>query len=163
MKNIRNLNIWKKEEEKTSSLKGLRDVDITEMNLSVRSFNCLKRAGCNTIGGILDMMDEEGNGLRKIRNLGTRSEKEIKETLEVIKEEYAGRAPHGEGSPVRRLVKPAKKTMNSRIEEFHLSGKAQSSLRMAGVQFVQDLYREDISPEPGWFAVRELFEQILAR
>ena len=63
MYNIKNLNIWKKEEPKTQNLKGLRDVDISEMNLSVRSFNCLKRANCNTVGDILALMDEEGNGL----------------------------------------------------------------------------------------------------
>ena len=163
MNNIRNLNIWKKEEPKTPNHKGLRDVDITEMNLSVRSFNCLKRAGCHTVGNILDMMDEEGNGLRRIRNLGTRSEKEIKETLEDLKNRYARRPQPSAGGSVRRLVRPSKNTMGCRVEDFHLSGKALNCLHSSGVFFVQDLYREDIGREPGWLAVRELFERILGR
>ena len=163
MYDIRDLNIWKKEELKTAGLKGLRDVDITELNLSVRSFNCLKRTGCNTIGDILDMMDEEGNGLRKVRNLGSRSEKEIKETIETLKKEYARRAQSSAGGPATRLVKPAKVTMSCRIEDFHLSGRTLNCLHSSGIHLVQDLYREDINREPGWFAVRELFDQILAQ
>ena len=161
MNNIRNLNIWKKEEPKTSSLKGLRDVNITELNLSVRSSNCLKRAGCDTVGDILDRMDEEGNGLKKIRNLGNRSEKEIKETIDDLKNQYAKRPQQAATAPVRRLVKPVRATMNSRVDDFHLSGKALDSLHSSGILLVQDLYREDIDQEPGWFAVRELFDQIL--
>jgi len=163
MNNIRNLNIWKKEEPKTPKLNGLRAVNITDLNLSARSFNCLKRAGCNTVGDILDMMDEEGNGLRAIRNLGTRSEKEIKENLDALKEEYAGRSQSAEGGPVKRLVRPSKSTMSCRVEDFHLSRKTLDCLRSSGILLVQDLYREDISREPGWFAVRELFERILGR
>ena len=163
MNNIRNLNIWKKEEPKTPTLKGLRGVDITELNLSVRASNCLKRAGCNTVGDIMDAMGEEGNGLRKIRNLGARSEQEIKETVEHLKEQYAERAQQAAGGPGRRLVKPSRTTMNRRVDEFPLSRRALNSLQSSGILLVQDLYREDMSPEPGWFAVRELFDQILAR
>ena len=163
MNNFRNLNIWKKEEPKTPNLKGLRDVDITELNLSVRSFNCLKRAGCNTVGDILDMMDEDGNGLRRVRNLGVRSETEIRETVDSLKAQYAKRPQRSACGSDRRLVRPAKIAMDCRVEDFHLSRKALDSLHSSGILFVQDLYREDISREPGWFAVRELFDQILAK
>ena len=163
MNNIRNLNIWKKEEPKTPDPKGLREADISELNLSVRSFNCLKRAGCNTVGDILDLMDEDGNGLRKIRNLGTRSEKEIKETIDDLMDQYAGRPQPPSGGSIRRLVKPARITMSCRVEDFPLSRRSLNSLHSSGILFVQDLYRDDISQEPGWFAVRELFDQILAQ
>ena len=43
MYDIRDLNIWKKEEPRTKNHRGLRDVDISELNLSVRSYNCLRR------------------------------------------------------------------------------------------------------------------------
>ena len=161
MKNIRNLDIWKKEESKTQNYKGLREVDITELNLSVRSYNCLKRANCNTVGDILDRMDEEGSGLRKIRNLGIRSEQEIQETIAVLKKEYARRPQPSPGGAGRRLVKPAQITMSTRIEDFHLSQRTMNCFQSSGICFVQDLYRDDILQEPGWFAVRELFEQIL--
>ena len=45
------------------------NLDITELNLSVRSYNCLKRAGCNTIRDIFYCMGEDGHGLRKIRKI----------------------------------------------------------------------------------------------
>ena len=160
MNMTKDLNIWKKEEPKTSKLKGLRDIDISELNLGVRSFNCLKRANCNTVGDILDLMYEEGNGLRKIRNLGTRSENEIKETIEILKKRYAGR-PQPAGRPGQRLVKPMKVTMNCSVDDFLLSPGTLQCLHSSGIHLVQDLYRDDVDKEPGWFAVRELFEQIL--
>ena len=49
---------------------------IDEMNLSVRSSNGLMRAGANTFGKLMELMDRE-TGLRGIRNLGAKSEKEI--------------------------------------------------------------------------------------
>ena len=72
MYDIKNMNIWKAEEHKPELSSEFHKVEITELNLSVRSYNCLKRAGCNTIGDILALMDEEGQGLRRIRNLGSR-------------------------------------------------------------------------------------------
>lgn len=107
-------------------------------------------------------MDAEGNGLRKIRNLGTRSENEIKETIETIKEPYA-RRPQPASRPVRRLVKPMKVTMNCRVDDFILSPGTLKCLHSSGIYRIQDLYQDDVEKEPGWFAVRELFEQILLR
>ena len=162
MYDIKNLNIWKKEEKKNQNLKGLRDLDISEINLSVRSYNCLKRANCDTVGDILDLLDEEGNGLRKIRNLGARSEKEIQEMLQgLIREYYAG--PDRPSGEVRKLVRPAKRTLERPIDDFHLSGSTYRQLRASGIFYVKDLYEDCLPEEPGWYAVRELFEQILAR
>ncbi len=90
---IKNMSIWKNssDKEKQSSTNDMRGVSLEDLNLSVRSFNSLKRAGCNTVGDILDAMGEEGDGLRRIRNLGARSETEIKEKLEQLRTEYASR------------------------------------------------------------------------
>ena len=160
MNDIRNLNIWKSEETKTPNINGLRHVDIEQLNLSVRAFNCLKRADCHTVGDILNLLGEEGTGLRRIRNLGTRSETDIKENIEALREEYA-RRPAPQARQGRRLVKPARITMDCRIDDFPISGRALDSLHSSGVYYVQDLYSEDIPGEPGWFAVRELFDRIL--
>ena len=89
MRDIKNLNIWKQEPVSKVSSEAFMDADITELNLGVRSYNCLKRAGCNTIRDIFNCMGEDGQGLRKIRNLGTRSENEIIEKIKEIKEIYA--------------------------------------------------------------------------
>ncbi len=90
---IKNMSIWKEspDRDKANRSNGMRDVSLEEMNLSVRSFNSLKRAGCSTVGDILDAMGEDGDGLRRIRNLGARSETEIKEKLEQLRLEYAAR------------------------------------------------------------------------
>ena len=160
MSEIGKLNIWKKEERDLDSLEGLRAVDISEMNLSVRSFNCLKRANCNKVGDILDIMEEDENGLRKIRNLGTRSEKEIKEMLEKLKKEYAYH-PAPADKPRQRLAKPSYKALDRPISDFRISSRSRNQLKTAGVCYVRDLYSENLQQEPGWYAVRELFEVIL--
>ena len=57
----------------------LRDnVSIEELELSVRAFNCLKRAGINTVGDLRKLSDED---FMKIRNLGRKSADEVKEKL----------------------------------------------------------------------------------
>ena len=55
-------------------LSAKRDIPIEEMNLSVRSFNCLKRAGINTSGDLFDKTEAE---LMKVRNLGKKSLREV--------------------------------------------------------------------------------------
>ena len=51
-------------------------------------------------------------------------------------------------------------TRSGEIESFHLSGKTLQSLRACGIRTVRDLYRQGLAEEPGWFAVRELFDRI---
>lgn len=47
---------------------------ISDLDLSVRSYNCLKRAGIDTIE---DLLQKDGYDLQKIRNMGRKSLKEI--------------------------------------------------------------------------------------
>ncbi|MCR5138139.1 MAG: hypothetical protein K6C12_13815 [Oscillospiraceae bacterium] len=54
----------------------MAELPIEEMNLSVRSSNALMRANARTFGRVKEIMEIE-DGLKKIRNLGTKSEKEI--------------------------------------------------------------------------------------
>ena len=49
-----------------------------ELDLSVRSFNCLKRAGINTVNDLIDKSAEE---MMKVRNLGKKSFEEVKSKL----------------------------------------------------------------------------------
>ena len=51
-------------------------VEIYEMNLSVRASNGLMRAGAKTLGRVAELVALP-NGLRNIRNLGVKSEREI--------------------------------------------------------------------------------------
>ena len=50
--------------------------DISELNLSVRSYNCLKRKGYETIGALVNDVDRLED-FSKIRNLGRRSVGEV--------------------------------------------------------------------------------------
>ena len=54
------------------------DVSIEEMDLSVRAYNCLKRAGVNSLSDLIGKSEED---LMKIRNLGRTSTEEIKQRL----------------------------------------------------------------------------------
>ncbi len=54
---------------------------IEALNLSVRSFNCLKRAGINTIGDLVEKTPEE---MMKVRNLGQKSLEEVQERLAAL-------------------------------------------------------------------------------
>ncbi len=53
-----------------------RDMAIEDMDLSVRSYNCLKRAGIHTVGDLYDYGD-----FSTIRNLGRKCADEIREKL----------------------------------------------------------------------------------
>ena len=114
MYDIRNLNIWKKEPERRSLSSELNEMEISELNLSVRSFNCLKRAGCDTVGQILAMLEEDENALRRIRNLGSRSEKEILESVEKAKETYGGKNGSSTKIPEGRrvMIRPARRVLD---------------------------------------------------
>ena len=54
------------------------DVTIDELELSVRSYNCLKRAGINTVQDLTSKTEEE---MMKVRNLGRKSLDEVIEKL----------------------------------------------------------------------------------
>lgn len=56
----------------------LTDMIIEELELSVRSYNCLKRAGISTVGELCDKTQED---MMKVRNLGRKSLDEVTEKL----------------------------------------------------------------------------------
>ena len=57
------------------------EMTIEELDLSVRSFNCLKRAGINTVGDLVNKSEED---MMKVRNLGRKSLEEVIEKLESL-------------------------------------------------------------------------------
>lgn len=59
-------------EEKVTNKK--LEKKIEELDLSVRSYNCLKRAGINTVGELVQKTEEE---MMRVRNLGRKSLKEV--------------------------------------------------------------------------------------
>ncbi len=57
------------------------EMTIEELDLSVRSFNCLKRAGINTVDDLINKSEEE---MMKVRNLGKKSFDEVREKLQSL-------------------------------------------------------------------------------
>jgi DNA-directed RNA polymerase subunit alpha len=49
-------------------------MNIEELDLSVRSYNCLKRAAVNTVGDLVNKTEED---MMKVRNLGRKSLEEV--------------------------------------------------------------------------------------
>ena len=56
------------------------DMSIDELELSVRYYNCLKRAGINTVA---ELCDKTPDDMMKVRNLGRKS---LEEVLAKLKE-----------------------------------------------------------------------------
>lgn len=61
-----------------SSKEKVLEMTIEELDLSVRSFNCLKRAGINTVEDLIGKSEEE---MMKVRNLGRKSLEEVMQKL----------------------------------------------------------------------------------
>ena len=57
------------------------DLPIEELDLSVRSYNCLKRAGINTVEELIKKTEED---MMKVRNLGKKSLDEVKSKLDEL-------------------------------------------------------------------------------
>ncbi|HAA34854.1 MAG TPA: DNA-directed RNA polymerase subunit alpha, partial [Firmicutes bacterium] len=57
------------------------EMTIEELDLSVRSYNCLKRAGINTVEELIRKSEEE---MMKVRNLGKKSLEEVQNKLKEL-------------------------------------------------------------------------------
>ncbi|WP_243342408.1 DNA-directed RNA polymerase subunit alpha [Anaerococcus sp. AGMB09787] len=67
-----------KEIEETEEVNEDLDMTIEELDISLRSFNCLKRAGMHTVGDITKVSESD---LKSIKNFGKKSLTEVKEKL----------------------------------------------------------------------------------
>lgn len=68
------------EKEETKKEKVL-EMTIEELDLSVRSYNCLKRAGINTVEDLTNRTEED---MMKVRNLGRKSLEEVLQKLNAL-------------------------------------------------------------------------------
>lgn len=57
------------------------EMTIEELDLSVRSYNCLKRAGINTVEDLISKTEDE---MMKVRNLGRKSLEEVVQKLDAL-------------------------------------------------------------------------------
>jgi DNA-directed RNA polymerase subunit alpha len=68
------------EKEETKKEKVL-EMTIEELDLSVRSYNCLKRAGINTVEDLTNRTEDD---MMKVRNLGRKSLEEVLQKLQAL-------------------------------------------------------------------------------
>ena len=69
--------VEKEEDERQRVL----EMSIEELDLSVRSYNCLKRAGINTVSELVEKTEAE---MMKVRNLGKKSLEEVRNKLAAL-------------------------------------------------------------------------------
>ncbi|MDD3930663.1 MAG: DNA-directed RNA polymerase subunit alpha [Clostridiaceae bacterium] len=67
--------------EETSKKSPVLDTAIEDLDFSVRTYNCLKRAGINTIGDLAARTEDD---MMKVRNLGKKSLEEVIQKLEEL-------------------------------------------------------------------------------
>ena len=65
-------------EEEENNTEKVLEMTIEELDLSVRSYNCLKRAGINTVEELIRKTEEE---MMKVRNLGKKSLEEVQNKI----------------------------------------------------------------------------------
>ena len=68
-------------EEEVDDTSKVMEMTIEDLDLSVRSFNCLKRANINTVADLVTKTEED---MMKVRNLGRKSLEEVKKKLEEL-------------------------------------------------------------------------------
>ena len=68
-------------DEEPDGKEKIYDMAIEELDLSVRSYNCLKRAGINTVAELVERDEEE---MMKVRNLGRKSLEEVQLKLAAL-------------------------------------------------------------------------------
>ncbi|HIP88056.1 MAG TPA: DNA-directed RNA polymerase subunit alpha [Anaerolineales bacterium] len=72
------------EEEEIGIPASIYERPLEELNLGVRVFNALRRAGISKVGEVLDMLKEGENAVLRIRNFGAKSLQELRDRLEEL-------------------------------------------------------------------------------
>lgn len=125
---------------------GCLDLTIEELDLSVRSYNCLKRANINTVAELIEKTEED---MMKVRNMGRKSLEEIRKKLEMMGLSYKAsdldedeEIVEGDLTVVGGLSDGFESDRNVRemtIFDLDLSVRSFNCLKRAGVSTVGDL------------------------
>lgn len=118
------------EHKKTDSYLESDELKVENFDFSTRAFNCLKRAGINSLGDLANMTEEQ---FRKVRNLGKGSFEEIVAKMQ----EYG--ISFKEENQVREDKKENKKTERLKIENVEFSIRTFNCLKRAGINSLADL------------------------
>ena len=68
-------------EPEDDKMEKVMEMTIEDLDLSVRAYNCLKRAGINTVAELVQKNQED---MMKVRNLGKKSLEEVEQKLALL-------------------------------------------------------------------------------
>lgn len=142
------------------------EITIEELDLSVRTFNCLKRAGINTVEDMISLSCED---MMRVRNLGKRSFDEVISKLAELgyelshDDDYEG--DESFENETNNNIDPSEMT----LEDLDLSVRTFNYLKRRGINTVKDLVNYDesehfvmgsISPRPDMNEVKEKLAEL---
>ena len=135
-----------------------KDMSIDELEFSIRTYNCLKRAGINTVGDICNKTIED---MMKVRNLGRRS---LEEILVKLKELGLALKDDEADGEVINTTSVSTVDENTDIDELGLSIRSYNCLKRAGINTVGDLCNRTVD-DVRWVRNlgRKSFEEILGK
>ena len=119
------------EEPKIDIIEYLKSNCISDIELSVRSYNCLKRAGINTL---FDLCLRDSNQLLKVRNLGRKSYQEVIDMVNKLLSNYGYdfESAHSLAANVSELADDSSSMSISRlIESFSRVTSADEAKKLA--------------------------------
>lgn len=91
----------------------LYEIPIEDLELTVRAFNCLKRAGITKVGQVLEMSESE---LLNVRNFGQKSLDELRQRL-VVRGYIVGPVPADESTELEQNAEPDEESAVAGTEE----------------------------------------------
>lgn len=146
------------DDEPGSKPSDVMEWDIDELELSIRSYNCLKRAGINTVR---ELCNKTLDDMMRVHNLGRRSLAEVLTKLNELglklKDEQSDDEVDGHTSTIDA-------DMSTSIEKLELSLRSTRYLERAGINTVGDLCNRTID-DVRWVRNlgRKSFEEILGK
>lgn len=113
-----------------------KEILIDDLELSVRTYNCLKRAGINKLGDLVDKLPDDG--LMKIRNLGRKS---LEEILTVLKKYnlILGTSSQERETEVEKKPTNSLPTLEELCDQQEIGVRTYNCLRRAGITTLEEV------------------------
>lgn len=118
------------------------DTSIDHLQLTIRSYNCLKRASIKTIGDLKNIIEEHPENLLKVRNLGVKGLDEIYDKMKPFV------------SVVNNPEEESEITANSNISTLNLSPRTYNAISRYGIDTLSELMTIMYDPEKALNKIR---------
>ncbi|MBR5947018.1 MAG: AAA family ATPase [Clostridia bacterium] len=136
----------------------VNSMPIEDLDLSVRTYNCLKRAGIDSVGELRRTSDDK---LRNIRNLGWKSYEEIREKLSRLPERSES-AEEAYGDPSAELAELiGLENVKQQIQRIAAFARMKQSMEALGKPAIPIVLNMEFAGNPG--TAKTTVARILAR